>query len=124
MKQLKKTTNYDYTDPNPEVLDTYPNPGVERVIFLAKEFTSLCPVTNQPDYAQIRISYWPVKVCLESKSLKIYLGAYRMHEGFAEHICRKICDDLQKVLDSKHMEVEGRFVSRGGISIEVFACEQ
>lgn len=81
----------------------------------APEFTALCPLTGQPDFAVMVIRYVPDEKCLESKSLKLYLGAFRMHGAFHEACVQKIADDLVDVLRPKKLFVEGRFTPRGGI---------
>ncbi len=80
-------------------------------------FTSLCPVTGQPDWADLHISYVPADKLVESKSLKEYLTSFRMHGGFHEDVCRVICDDLAKLLRPRYLEVIGCFDSRGSIAI-------
>ena len=121
LRYLKPKKEFSYKDPNPEVLDTFPNPGVIDVELTCREFTSLCPVTGQPDYAVIGIDYTPDKLCLESKSLKLYLGMYRLYGGFCEQVTHKICEDLFKVLTPKNIVVRGVFTWRGGIKIEAFS---
>lgn len=80
-------------------------------------FTSLCPVTGQPDWADVTINYLPAAKLVESKSLKEYLGSFRMHGDFHEDVCRIICDDLVKLLAPFYLEVIGHFDSRGSIAI-------
>lgn len=121
LKHLKLKRELSYNDPDPKVLDTFLNPGVQEVELTCKEFTSLCPVTGQPDYAVISVSYSPNKLCLESLSLKLYLGMYRQFGGFAEQITKKICGDIFKVLSPKDILVKGTFTWRGGIKIEAFS---
>ena len=111
---------YEYSHPDPKMLDTFPNPGVDEVTLHCHEFTSLCPITGQPDYGEIKITYEPRYLCLESKSLKLYLGQYRQHGGFAEQITVKIYTDLFSVLHPMHLKVESKFTSRGGIGIEAY----
>lgn len=84
-------------------------------------FTSLCPVTGQPDWADITINYLPDAKLVESKSLKEYLGSFRMHGDFHEDVCRIICDDLVTLLAPRYLEVIGQFDSRGSIAIWPFA---
>src|SRR5208283_1199844 len=81
----------------------------------APEFTSLCPITGQPDFGVIVIDYEPMQRCVESKSLKLYLGAYRQLGAFQENIVNSIANDLISLLDPKYLKVEGRFTARGGI---------
>lgn len=80
-------------------------------------FTSLCPVTGQPDWGAITVNYIPAATLVESKSLKEYLSSFRMHGDFHEDVCRVICDDLVQLLKPRYVEVVGRFDSRGSIAI-------
>lgn len=80
-------------------------------------FTSLCPVTGQPDWAAITINYIPAATLVESKSLKEYLTSFRNHGDFHEDVCRIICDDLVRLLAPRYLEVVGRFDARGSIAI-------
>lgn len=82
------------------------------------EFTSLCPITGQPDFATIYISYIPDRKIVESKSLKLYLFSYRNHGDFHEDCVNKIMNDLIKILEPRYIEVLGKFLPRGGISID------
>ena len=110
--------------PKPDILETFPNPRPAReytITFDCLEFTSLCPVTGQPDFATLTILYVPGDVCVESKSLKIYLGAYRNQGSFSETIVNQILDDLVAVLDPVSLGVQGKFSPRGGIGITVEA---
>ena len=108
----------------PEVLETFENRHSERdywVEFLCPEFTSLCPITGQPDFAEVRILYIPDKRMVESKSLKLYLFSFRNHGDFHEDCVNIILDDLVKLMDPRYIEVLGLFVPRGGISIHPYA---
>ena len=110
----------------PEVLETFSNKHPERdywVTFTCPEFTSLCPVTGQPDFATITIRYIPDKRMVESKSLKFYLFSYRNHGDFHEDCVNMILNDLKACMDPKYIEVFGAFVPRGGIAIHPFANE-
>jgi 7-cyano-7-deazaguanine reductase len=80
-------------------------------------FTSLCPVTGQPDWADIYLNYIPAQHLVESKSFKEYLGSFRMHGDFHEDVCRIICDDLVKLLAPRYLEIIGQFDSRGSVAI-------
>ncbi len=80
-------------------------------------FTSLCPVTGQPDWADMYINYVPDARLVESKSLKEYLYSFRMHGDFHEDVCRVICDDLAQLLEPRYLEILGHFDSRGSIAI-------
>ncbi len=98
------------------------HPGRDyRIEFLCPEFTSVCPVTGQPDFGTIRITYVPDRLCIESKSLKLYLFSFRNHRTFHEEAVNRILDDLVKACAPRWMMVEGRFNPRGGISITVTA---
>lgn len=111
---------YDY---NPEVLERFENKNKEFdyfVKFNCPEFTSLCPITGQPDFAAIYISYVPDIFMVESKSLKLYLFSFRNHGDFHEDCINKIMKDLIKLLDPKYIEVWGKFTPRGGISIDPY----
>ena len=121
----RSKTEYSFDDPSVDILDTFPNryPGRDyNIQFFTREFTSLCPVTGQPDFATIEINYVPSDLCLESKSLKLYLFAYRQYKAFVETITNKILDDLVAVCAPSWMEVMADFSSRGGISINVRAA--
>ncbi|MGM0441161.1 MAG: preQ(1) synthase [Elusimicrobiota bacterium] len=103
-------------------LETFKNPSPKNsytIEFKTEEFTSLCPVTEQPDFAAITIKYIPEKKCIESKSLKLYLFSYRNYKGFAEEIINKIKEDVAEVCDPRKVEVTGNFKARGGITINV-----
>ena len=85
--------------------------------FICSEFTSLCPKTNQPDFARVFINYIADDKMVESKSLKLYLFSFRNHGDFHEDCIQKICNDLVKLMKPKFIEVIGEFTPRGGISI-------
>lgn len=109
---------------SPEVLEKFPNkhPGNDYMVtFNCPEFTSLCPKTGQPDFAEIKINYIPDQFLVESKSLKLYLFSFRNHGDFHEDCVNIIMKDLVKLLDPKYLEVEGIFMPRGGISLYPFA---
>jgi 7-cyano-7-deazaguanine reductase len=109
------------TVPNRE-LHTFPNPNPERdyeIAFEAPEFTCLCPMTGQPDFATIRIRYVPDAKCVELKSLKLYLWSYRDEGTFHEAVTNKIANDLVAALDPRYLYVEGDFFVRGGIKTVV-----
>jgi 7-cyano-7-deazaguanine reductase len=94
----------------------YAQPGL-WVCLRCLRFTSLCPVTGQPDWAEMTVNYLPRERLVESKSLKEYLGSFRMHGDFHEDVCRIICDDLVQLLDPRYLEVVGRFDARGSVAI-------
>ncbi len=105
-------------------LESFPNKYSERdylVTFDCPEFTSLCPVTGQPDFAAIRIYYVPDKKCLESKSLKLYLFSFRNKGMFHEEITNRILDDVVAQCNPRWACVKGVMNRRGGICIEVTA---
>jgi 7-cyano-7-deazaguanine reductase len=116
-------TNYpDNVDPG--VIEVFPNKFQARdyqVTFSTLEFTSLCPVTGQPDFGRINITYVPDKYCIESKSLKIYLFSYRNEPSFMETLVNRILEDLVAACQPRRMNVIGDFSPRGGIGIEVKA---
>ncbi len=112
------------TDYAPEVLESFVNKHPDNdyfVKFNCPEFTSLCPMTGQPDFATIYISYVPDERLVESKSLKIYLFSFRNHGDFHEDCVNIIMKDLRRLLDPKYIEVWGKFTPRGGISIDPYA---
>ena len=120
---LGKKTDYrqEYA---PEVLEAFTNRHPERdyrVHFDCPEFTSLCPITAQPDYATIYINYIPDVRMVESKSLKLYLFSFRNHGAFHEDCVNIIMKDLIELMDPRYIEVVGDFTPRGGISILPFA---
>lgn len=108
----------------PEVLEAFTNQHQENdywVRFHCPEFTSLCPITSQPDFATIYIDYIPQIKMVESKSLKLYLFSFRNHGAFHEDCINLIMKDLIALMDPKYIEVTGIFTPRGGISIHPFA---
>ncbi len=112
-------------EPSAAILDTFPNrfPGRDYLItFDCPEFTSLCPVTNQPDYARLRIEYVPDALCIETKSLKFYLASYRNVRSFNEEIVNRVLDDLLTACKPRRMIVHGWFSPRGGISVTTQAA--
>ncbi|QIF00479.1 preQ(1) synthase [Roseimicrobium sp. ORNL1] len=111
------------TSPDEATLEVFPNrtPGRNyRINLSAPEFSSLCPVTGQPDSAHLEIVYVPDKLCIETKSFKFYLASYRNFPAFNEVIVNRILDDLVKACAPKQMHIRGDFGARGGISL---SCE-
>jgi 7-cyano-7-deazaguanine reductase len=109
--------------PDEAVLETVPNPhpGLLYVVrFTCPEFTSLCPVTGQPDFAHLVIDYVPEATILESKSLKLYLGAFRNHGAFHEECTLAIARRLIDAVAPKWLRIGGYWYPRGGIPIDVF----
>ena len=111
------------TSPSPEILETFPNPARRSywIRFESSDFTSLCPVTGQADFAQVTIEYQPAKRCLETKSLKFYLASYRNERAFNEAVTNRILDDLVAACAPRKMIVHAEFASRGGISLTITA---
>ena len=110
--------------PEEAKLETFTNksPGRAYTIDLdCPEFSSLCPVTGQPDSAHIHISYVPAEWCVETKSLKYYLASFRNLPSFNEEIVNRILDDLVEAIKPARMEVVGQFSPRGGISLTASA---
>ena len=103
-------------------LEAVPNPHPDRDYEIAleiPEFTCLCPMTGQPDFATMRIRYVPDQRCVELKSLKLYLWSFRDEGTFHEAVTNRIAGDLIDVLDPRFLEVEGDFYVRGGIKTKV-----
>jgi 7-cyano-7-deazaguanine reductase len=108
---------------DPSVLETFENKHAGNdyfVKFNCPEFTSLCPITGQPDFATVHVSYIPGKKMVESKSLKLYLFSVRNHGAFHEDCVNTIMNDLIKLMKPKYIEVWGKFLPRGGISIDPY----
>jgi 7-cyano-7-deazaguanine reductase len=103
-------------------LETFPNPRPGREYWIRLEcpdFTSLCPVTGQPDFAQITLEYVPGATCLETKALKLYFASFRNEPAFNEHVINRIADDLSRACQPRKMKLEGKFAPRGGLSLTV-----
>ena len=118
----EKQTAYaaDYA---PQLLETFENKHPDKdywVKFNCPEFTSLCPLTGQPDFATITIAYVPERRMVESKSLKLYLFSFRNHGDFHEDVVNIILKDLVRLMEPRYIEVWGRFLPRGGISIDPY----
>ena len=119
LKSLGSETNYVYNY-TPEVLESIDNKNFERDYFVklrCEEFTCVCPITRQPDFALIEINYIPDRKLVESKSLKLYLTSFRNFGTFHEDVVNTIASDLIKLLEPRYLEVRGNFSVRGGISI-------
>jgi 7-cyano-7-deazaguanine reductase len=120
-----KKTSYSYDRPDVGLLEAFPSPfalpernpcgAVGTLHIVCPEFTCLCPMTGQPDFGTIIIDYQPDLLCVESKSLKLYLGSFRMHGEFHEAGVNRICNDLVRLLDPVWLTVKGEFTPRGGI---------
>lgn len=123
LKALGRETEY-LNHYAPEVLETFENKHQGNdywVQFNCPEFTSLCPITGQPDFAEIKIMYIPAERMVESKSLKLYLFSFRNNGDFHEDCVNIIMKDLVRLMDPKYIEVVGLFTPRGGISIYPYA---
>jgi 7-cyano-7-deazaguanine reductase len=110
-------------NPDEAVLEAVPNPHQETdylIRFTAPEFTSLCPVTGQPDFAHFVIDYVPEDSIVESKSLKLYLGAFRNHAAFHEDCTLSIAKRIEDAISPKWLRIGGYWYPRGGIPIDVF----
>lgn len=117
-----QNTRYE-SNYNPSLLETFNNKHPENdyfVKFNCPEFTSLCPITGQPDFANIIISYVPDKKLVESKSLKLYLFSFRNNGDFHEDCVNLIMKDLIQAMNPKYIEVWGKFLPRGGLSIDPY----
>ncbi len=127
LKHLGNKSAFIYDDPDQSILEWVPNAfgdpkrntnNVRGTVHIeAPEFTSLCPITGQPDFGIIVIDYEPHMRCVESKSLKLYLGAFRQLGEFQENIVNRIANDLVTLLAPKYLKVEGKFTPRGGIAL-------
>ena len=105
-------------------LETFSNPKPERdyqIRFVCPEFTCLCPLTGQPDFADITIEYVPDKLCIELKSLKLYLWSFRDEGAFHEAVTNRILDDLVAAVQPRRATITGAFRVRGGITTDVIA---
>ncbi len=109
--------------PAEATLETFPNPTRRnyRIYFETSDFTSLCPVTGQADFAKIEIDYIPDKLCVESKSLKFYLTSFRNERGFNEAITNRILDDFVRACAPREANIAASFSARGGIALRVRA---
>lgn len=118
-------TRYDYDEPRPDLLERIPSPSADPGVNPAAaalalridvpEFSCLCPITAQPDWARIVIRYQPDRWIVESKSLKLYLGSFRNAGVFHEGVVTRLCNELVALLEPHWLVIEGRFTARGGI---------
>ena len=124
---LLSRSHTEYPDtPDKAKLESFVNAYPQRdyeILCDCPEFTSLCPVTGQPDFGHIRIRYVADKLCIESKSLKLYLYSFRNHHTFHEEAVNRILTDLVKACKPRWMEVNGEFRPRGGIALTITATE-
>ena len=115
----------DPKDYDPSLLECFSNrhPELDAMVTLrCPEFTTLCPITGQPDFGELVIRYVPAAKLVESKSLKLYLFSFRNHGDFHEDVCAVVLKDLRALLSPKYIEVRGRFRPRGGIAIHPFVA--
>jgi 7-cyano-7-deazaguanine reductase len=122
LKSLGKKTDYVF-EYDKSLLETFDNKHPDRaywVKFNCPEFTSLCPITGQPDFATIYINYIPGNLLVESKSLKLYLFSFRNHGAFHEDCVNIIMNDLIESMEPAYIEVWGKFLPRGGLSIDPY----
>src|SRR5216110_244398 len=123
LKLLGRSETRVPTTPSADTLETFENPTRRPywIRFHSADFTSLCPITGQADFAQITIEYVPGTRCIESKSLKFYLASYRNERAFNEHVTNRILGDLVRACDPRKMIVKAEFAARGGISLTITA---
>ena len=124
LQQLGQQTPNLPQDYSPQLLEAFANAHPQKgawTSFICPEFTSVCPKTQQPDFARITINYIAHEKMVESKSLKLYLFSFRNHGSFHEDCVQTICDDLAQLIRPKFIEVMGEFTPRGGIAIYPYA---
>ncbi len=110
--------------PTEATLETFPNPYPKRAYVIrieTREFTSLCPVTGQPDFADIVLEYTPGELCVETKSLKLYFASFRNMPAFNEEVVNRMLDDLVRATQPRHLKIVGKFAARGGLALTVVA---
>lgn len=120
---LGQKTTYNYSEPSAKILQKVENPHKDvdySIRFSCPEFTSICPITGQPDFASIIIDYVPAAGIVESKSLKLYMVSYRNHGAFHEDCTVQIAKDIISVIKPKWLRISGFWYPRGGIPIDVF----
>jgi 7-cyano-7-deazaguanine reductase len=123
LTHLGRAGNVYHFEYDPSLLETFDNQHPDndyRVKFNCPEFTTLCPITGQPDFAALTISYIPDLKMVESKSLKLYLFSFRNHGDFHEDCVNTIMKDLINLMNPRYIEVWGKFTPRGGISIDPY----
>lgn len=122
LSKLGNATKYTFDKPSGAILEAFPNRFPERdyvICFEHPEFTSLCPMTGQPDFGTIRVTYAPGEKCVESKAFKLYMVSFRNHGSFMESLTNTIANDLITLLAPRRLTVEGIFNVRGGTHISV-----
>ena len=111
------------SEPSIDILESVANPHIDTdysIRFTCPEFTSICPITSQPDFAHITLDYVPNELIVESKSLKLYLFSYRNHGAFHEDCTISIAKDIIKTIAPKWLRIVGIWYPRGGIPIDIF----
>lgn len=124
LKLLGRSETRVPSAPSPSILETFPNPARRRywIRLESGDFTSLCPITGQADFAQLKIEYVPGRRCLETKSLKFYLASYRNKRAFNEEVTNQILNHLVRACAPREMIVEAKFAPRGGICLTITAA--
>lgn len=120
-------TTYHFESPDASILEVFDNQHRDAawvVGLVCGEFTSLCPMTGQPDFGRIHLHYVPDRLCVESKSLKLYLFSYRNHGAFHEDCVNRIADDVSSRIAPRYLRVFGDFNVRGGIAIKPLALRK
>lgn len=120
---LGKNVEYKFNKPDKNILSSVDNPHIDvdyNIRFSCPEFTSICPITSQPDFAHIIIDYVADKKIIESKSLKLYLFSYRNHGAFHEDCTIKIAKEIIALIEPKWLRIGGFWYPRGGIPIDIF----
>ena len=123
LKLLGRSETRIPLSPSATTLETFENPARRPywIRFHSADFTSLCPITGQADFAQITIDYVPGARCLETKSLKFYLASYRNERAFNEAVTNRILDHLVRACEPRKMTIKAEFASRGGIALTISA---
>ena len=124
LKLLGRAASRPPANPSASILETFRNLYAHRdywIRFETSDFTSLCPITGQADFARIEIEYVPDRRCLETKSLKFYLASFRNTRSFNEEVANRILDDLVAACGPRRLMVRGHFAARGGIQVTVEA---
>lgn len=122
LTMLGNNAKYNFDKPDISILEAFPNRYPQRdyvIQFEHPEFTSLCPMTGQPDFGLIKLRYVPGERCVESKSFKIYMVSFRNQGAFMESLTNRIADDLVALLEPRRLTLEGIFNVRGGTAISV-----
>lgn len=123
LKNLGNQTSYNLTKVDSKILEKVKNPHLDvdyAIRFACPEFTSICPITSQPDFAHLVIDYVPNQSIIESKSLKLYLFSYRNHGAFHEDCTVQIAKDIINCIKPKWLRIGGYWYPRGGIPIDIF----